>query len=165
MATAEFSKFAGKLSTFRASSFRIWKSSTGIPLPSLASFVIMLHKAYLTLDSRMSDSRWVITPMWLSGSWRSVLYSAFVYSCQFFLISSAFFRSVLFFPFIRAHLYMKYSLGISNFLEEISSLFYFIVFLYFFALFALFLHSLHYLHYSCTLCIICFIIINDFSIS
>jgi len=147
VATAEFSKFAGKLSTFRGSSFRIWKSSTEIPLPSLASFVIMLHKAYLTLDSRMSDSRWVITPMWLSGSWRSVLFSAFVYSCHLFLISSAFVRSVPFFHFIRAHLYMKYSLGISNFLEEISSLFHFIVFLYFFALFALFLHSLHYLFY------------------
>ena len=100
MTTAEFSKFAGKLSTFTASSFRIWKSSTGIPLPSLASFVIMLHKAYLTSDSMMSDSRWVITPMRLSGSWRSVLYSAFVYSCHFFLISSAFIRSLPFFPFI-----------------------------------------------------------------
>ena len=33
-----------------------------------------------------------------------------------------------------AHLCMKYSLGISNFLEEISSLSHSIVFLYFFAL-------------------------------
>ena len=33
-----------------------------------------------------------------------------------------------------SHLYMKYSLGISNFLEEISSLSHSIVFLYFFGL-------------------------------
>src|SRR5574337_468922 len=36
----------------------------------------------------------------------------------------------------RAHLCMKYSLGISNFLEEISSLSHSVVFLYFFALIA-----------------------------
>ena len=35
----------------------------------------------------MSGSRWVITPLWLSGSWRSFLYSSSVYSCHFFLIS------------------------------------------------------------------------------
>ena len=35
-----------------------------------------------------------------------------------------------------AHLCMKYSLGISNFLEEISSLSHSVVFLYFFALIA-----------------------------
>ena len=31
----------------------------------------MLPKAHLTLHSRMSSSRWVITPLWLSGSLRS----------------------------------------------------------------------------------------------
>ena len=31
----------------------------------------MLPKAHLTLHSRMSRSKWVITPSWLSGSWRS----------------------------------------------------------------------------------------------
>ena len=35
-------------STFTASSFRIWNSSTGIPSPPLALFVVMLPKAYLT---------------------------------------------------------------------------------------------------------------------
>ena len=30
----------------------------------------MLPKAHLTSHSRMSVSRWVITPLWLSGSWR-----------------------------------------------------------------------------------------------
>ena len=57
-------------STFTASSFWIWNSSTGVPSPPLALFVVMLPKAHLTLYSRMSGSRWVITPLWLSGSWR-----------------------------------------------------------------------------------------------
>ena len=56
----------------------------------------MLPKAHLTLDSRMSGSRWVITPSWLSGSWRSFLYSFSVYSCHLFLIFSASVRSILF---------------------------------------------------------------------
>ena len=58
-------------STFTASSFRIWNSSTGIPSPPLALFVVMLSKAQLTTHSRMSGSRSVITPSWLSGLWRS----------------------------------------------------------------------------------------------
>ena len=87
-------------STFTASSFRIWNSSTGIPSPPLALFVVMLSKAYLTSHSRMSGSRWVITPSWLSGSWRSFLYSASVYYCQLFLISPASVRSMSFLSFI-----------------------------------------------------------------
>ena len=62
--------------TFTASSFRIWNSSTGIPSPPLALFVVMLPKAHLTSPSRISGSRWVITPSWLPGSWRSFLYSS-----------------------------------------------------------------------------------------
>ena len=58
-------------STFTASSFRIWNSLTGIPSPPLALFIVMLSKAHLTSHSRLSGSRWVITPLWLSGSWRS----------------------------------------------------------------------------------------------
>ena len=57
-------------STFTASSFRIWNSSTGIPSPPLAVFVVMLPKAHLISHSRMSGPRWVITPSWLCGSWR-----------------------------------------------------------------------------------------------
>ena len=87
-------------STFTASSFRIWNSSTGIPSPPLALFVVMLLKARLTSHSRMSGSRWVITPSWLSGSWRSFLYSSCVYSCHLFLISSAFVRAIPFLSFI-----------------------------------------------------------------
>ena len=65
-----------------ASSFRIWNSSMGILSPPLALFVVMLPKAYLTSHSRMSGSRLVITPSWLSGSLRSFSYSSSVYSCQ-----------------------------------------------------------------------------------
>ena len=93
----------------------------------------MLPKAHLTSHSRMSGSRWVITPSWLSGSWRSFLYSSSVYSCHLFLISSACYTiSVLY----CAHLCMKRSLGISNFLEEITSLPHSIVFHLFLALLA-----------------------------
>ena len=76
-------------STFTKSSFRIWNSSTGIPSSPLALFIVLLPKAYLTLHYRMSGSRWVITPSWLSKSLRSFLYSSSVYSCHLFLISSA----------------------------------------------------------------------------
>ena len=55
-------------STLTASSFRIWNSSAGIPSLPLALFVVMLPKAHLTPHSRMSGSRWVITPLLLSGS-------------------------------------------------------------------------------------------------
>ena len=87
-------------STFTASSFRIWNSATGIPSPPLALFVVMLSKAHLTSRSRMSGSRWVITPSWLSGSWSSFLYCSSVYYCYLFLISSASVRSVPFLSFI-----------------------------------------------------------------
>ena len=58
-------------STFTASSFRIWNSSTGIPSPLLALFIVMLPKDNLTSHSRMFGSRWMITRSWISGLWRS----------------------------------------------------------------------------------------------
>ena len=71
----------------------------------------------------MFDSRWVITPLWLSESWRSFLYSyGSVYSCHLFFISLLLFIhsiSVLY----CVPLCMKCSLGISNFLEEISNVY------------------------------------------
>ena len=69
VATAEFSKFADSIecSTFTASTYRIWNSSAGIPSPPVVLFVVMLPKAHLTFHSRISGSRWVITPSWLSG--------------------------------------------------------------------------------------------------
>ena len=77
-------------STFTASSFRTWNSSTGIPSPPLALFVVMLPKAHLTSHSWMSGSRWVITPSWLSGSWRSfylirLIKKVYIISVFFFL--------------------------------------------------------------------------------
>ena len=64
------------------------------------------------------------------------MYSSSVYSCHLFLISSASVESIPFLSFYQAHLCMKYSLSISNFLEEISSLSHSVVFFYFFALIA-----------------------------
>ena len=86
-------------STFKRSSFRIWNSSTRIPSPPLALFIVMLPKAHLISHFRLSGSRWVwvITPSWLSESWRCFLYSPSVYSYYLFLISSA---SVRFIPFL-----------------------------------------------------------------
>ena len=54
-------------STFTASSFRIWNSSAGIPSPPLALFLVMPSRAHLTSHSRMSGSRWVITPVGYLG--------------------------------------------------------------------------------------------------
>ena len=47
--------------TFTASSFRIWNSSTGIPSPAVTLFVVMLPKTHLISHSWMSGSWWVIT--------------------------------------------------------------------------------------------------------
>ena len=88
-------------STFTASSFKIWNSLTGISSLPLALFTDMLPKAHLTLYSRMSHSRWVITPLSLSGLWRSFLFSSSVYSCHLFLISYASVRSISFLSFIK----------------------------------------------------------------
>ena len=120
-------------STFTASFFRIWNSSTGIPSPPLALFVVMLSKAHLTSHARMSGSRWVITASWLSGLWSSFFIH---FSCVFLppLLNIFCFCQVHTISFLYwAHHCMKYSLGISNFLEETSSLSR-SVFLYFFAL-------------------------------
>ena len=86
-------------STFTVSSFRVWNSSAGIPSPPLALVVVMLPKAQLTPHSRMSGSRWVITPSWLSGFWRFFLYSSSGYSCHPLLVSSAYLRPIPFLSF------------------------------------------------------------------
>ena len=88
-----------KCSTLTAPSFGIWNSSAGIPSPPLDLFTVMLPKVYLASHSRMSGFRWVITPSWLSGSWRYLLRSS-LYSCHLFLISSASDRSLSFLSFI-----------------------------------------------------------------
>ena len=105
-------------STLTASSFRIWNSSAGIPSPSLALFIVMLPKAHLILHSRMSGSRWVITPSWLSGSWRSFLNSSSVYSYHLFLISFASVRFIPFLSFIVPILAWKFPLVSLMFLKS-----------------------------------------------
>ena len=98
--SADFSRFAEILSAtlLTASSFRFWNSSAGILSPPLFLFVVM-PKVHWSLQYRMSDSRWMTTPSWLSGSVRPFLYSSSVYSCHF-LISYAFIRSLPFLSFI-----------------------------------------------------------------
>ena len=84
-------------STFIASSFRIWNISTGIPSSTLALFVVMLLRStWLHILGCLA----LITPLWLSGLWRSLLYSSSVCSCHLFLISSASVRSIPFLSFI-----------------------------------------------------------------
>ena len=73
--------------TFTASSFRVWNSSAGIQSSLLALFVVMFPETHLTSHSKMSGSRWVITPLWLSGLLRLSLYSSSLYSSHLFLIS------------------------------------------------------------------------------
>ena len=119
-------------STLTASSFRIWNSETRMPSPPLSLSVVMLPKAHLTSHSRMPGSRWVITPSWLSGWWRSFLYSYSVYSCHLFLMSSASVRFIPCLSFIEPIFAWNVPYGISYFLEEISSLSHPVVFLYFF---------------------------------
>ena len=89
------------------------ESDTTEPLHFTSMYVSMLLLPFVPTSPtfRMSDSRWVITPSWISGSLRSFLYGS-----------------------VCAHLCMKCSLGISNFLEEIANISHSIVFLYFFAL-------------------------------
>ena len=83
----------------------------------------MLPKAHLTSYSRLSDSGWVITPLWWCGSWRSFLYRSSVYSCHHFLISFASVRSTTFLSFTEHFFIFEWKvLLISNFLKEIFSL-------------------------------------------
>ena len=80
-------------STFTASSFRIWNSWTGIPLPPLALLVVMLPKAHLISHSRMSGTR--LHHCDYLDLENLFLYSSSVYSCCV-LISSASVRCILF---------------------------------------------------------------------
>ena len=98
--------------TFTASSFRIWNRSTGIPPPLLSLFIVMLPKAHLTSHSRM----------FALGVWSH--YHGYLGHEYLFCTVLSFIVTI----------FMKCSLGISNFLEEISSLSHSIVFLHFFAL-------------------------------
>ena len=127
--------------TFTASSSRIINSSAGI-LSSNFVHGNASPKAHLTSHSRLSGSRWVTTPSWLSRSWRLFLYSSSVYSFHLFLISSASVRSLSF--LYLTHPSTECSLDISNFLE-ISSFSHsrmgiFLCFFFFFPLFLCIVH-------------------------
>ena len=86
---------------FHSIIFWTWNSSAGIPSPPLALFIVMLPKAHLTQQSRVSGSRWVNTPLWLSRSLRVFLYGSPVYFCHLFLIVSVSVRSLPFLSFIK----------------------------------------------------------------
>ena len=96
-------------STLTASSFRIWNSSTGIPSPPLALFVVMLPKAHLTLHSKMALGGWSHHRGYL-GHEDLFLYSSSVYSCHLFLIYAASIRSVPFLSFIMPIFVWKFPL-------------------------------------------------------
>ena len=120
-------------STFTASSFRIWNSSVGIPSSPLALFVVMLSKAHLTSHCKMSGSRWVITTLWLCGSWKSFFYSSSLYSCHLFLICSVSVRSIQFLSFIEPIFAWNVPLVSLIFLKR-SLVSHSVLFLYLFAL-------------------------------
>ena len=96
MVSAEFSKFADiECSTLTASSFRIFYSSAGVSSPPLFLFLVMLPEAHWNSHSRISGSRWLTTPSWISRSLRPCLSSFSVHSCHLFLISYASVKSLL----------------------------------------------------------------------
>ena len=68
---------------FHSISFRIWNNSAGIPSPPLALFLVMLSNAHLTSHARISGSRWVITPSWLSSSWSFFFFFFLQFFCVF----------------------------------------------------------------------------------
>ena len=67
-------------STFTASSFRIWNSSTGIPSLPLVLFVVMFSKAHLTSHSRMSV--W----LWVSDHTIMIIWVMKIFFVQFFCV-------------------------------------------------------------------------------
>ena len=107
-------------STFTPSSFMIWNRSTEIPSPPLALFIVMLPEA-----------TWLRSPGCLAlGEWSYhrgylVMKIFYVQFCVFLPLL----LNIFCFWYVRmisvlywANLCMKCSLGISNFLEDISSL-------------------------------------------
>ena len=122
--TAEFSKFACIL-------------SAALSQHHLSCFEIAhleFHHLHLNSHSRMFGSKWVITPSWLSGTWRSFFYSSSVSSCHLFLISSASVRSTLFLSFIEPIIAWNIPLVSLIFLKRSLVFPHSIVSLYFFSL-------------------------------
>ena len=87
-------------STYTASSFRIWNSSTGIPSPPLVLFVVMLPRpTWLHVPGCLALGDWKHHRDYL-GCEDLFCRSSSVYSCHLFLISSASLRSIPFLFFI-----------------------------------------------------------------
>ena len=59
-------------STFRASSFRIWKRSTGIPSPPLALFLVMLRPTWLHIPGCQWNASLDETQAGIKVSWRNI---------------------------------------------------------------------------------------------
>ena len=77
------------LQHFQSIIFQDLKQLNWNSIASIALFVVMLSKAHLTSHSRMSGSRWVITPSWLCWSWRyfcTVLLCIVAISSQYLLL-------------------------------------------------------------------------------
>ena len=108
-------------STLTVSFFRVWNRSAGIPSPPLALFIVMLPKPHwLQTLGCLTLSEWSHHRGYL-GHKDHFLHSSSRYSCHLFLISSASVRSIPFLSFI-VPIFTWSSFGISNFLEEMSSL-------------------------------------------
>ena len=143
-------------STLTASSFRIWKSRAGIPSLPLALCVVMVPKVYLTSHFRMSGSKWMVTPSWLSRSLWPFSYRSSVRSLPFLsfyvtifawnvpFVSPIFLKrspvSPICFPLFLCTVHLS---RLSFFLIFIFTLFYFTI-LYWFC------HTLTRIHHGCT---------------
>ena len=102
---------------FNSIVFRIFNSSAGILSPPLALLIVMFPKAHLTSHSKISGSRWVTTPSWLS---RSLRLFSIVFLCSFhlFLSSSASVRALPFLSCIIPVLAWNIPLVFSIFLKR-----------------------------------------------
>ena len=120
-------------STFTASPFRIWNSSTGIPSCPLALFVVMLPRpTWLHIPGCLALGEWSLHCDY-PGREDHFLYSSSVYSCHLFLISSASVESIPFLSFIEPIFAWNVPLVSLIFLKR-SLVSHSVLFLYFFAL-------------------------------
>ena len=131
VATAEFSKFADIVSAALSQHHLLGFETVQLEFHHshyLCSWGCFLRPTWLRIPGCLTLGEWSHHHDYL-GCEDLFCIVLTVYSCHLFLISSASVRSIPFLSFIWAHLCMKCSLVISNFLEEISSLSHSIVFL------------------------------------
>ena len=120
---------------FNSIIFRIFNSSAGILSPPQALFIVIFPKAHLTSHSKISGSRWVTTPSWLSRSLRLLFSTVFLCSFHLLLNSSASVMSLPFMSCIISILAWNIPLIFSIFLKR-SLVFPFYCFPHFFAFFS-----------------------------